>query len=70
MLLTPTQHKFYEVKISKGQMPIFEAYDWLCELYGPPGYGKEWDWVIGAGEGRIFYFRNKQDMSWFMLRWA
>ena len=51
-------------------MPIFEAYDWLCELYGPPGYGKEWDWVIGAGEGRIFYFRNKQDMSWFMLRWA
>jgi hypothetical protein len=68
MQLTPSQHQFYEVKISKEQMPTFDAYGWLIDRYGKPGPGGEWDWIID-NTSRIFLFKNKQDMSWFMLRW-
>lgn len=67
--------RYYTVKpIADWGDPIqkrwYDMIEWTVENFGPTP--KDGAWTPGArwyANNAMFYFRNKEDRDWFLLRW-
>ena len=44
------------------------TYDWLKKHFGKNSKAR-WDWGYDGSGNRIFYFKNEEDMTLFLLTW-
>ena len=64
-----SRNKVYHVEIPRPAVHMFQMRKWCEEQLGPGGRNAKYDWRFGwTGDKNIFYFRNQEDVTAFVMR--